>query len=514
MNKNEAKLFKFLWSPEIKNFPSRFVQVAFPWGKENTPLHRYKGPRTWQLDVFYELDEFLAKNIALPPDKRQPFKRALKSGRGIGKSSFVGMLSVWFMSCVAGSTNTVSANTEVQLQTKTLPEISKWFTLSRNSHWWDMRTLTVKPKTWYANALKQQLKIDTAYYYTKGVAWSKDSPMSFAGTHNDIGQGLIFDEASGISQEIYSVSNGFFTEKTPYRFWIAFSNPRKKSGAFYNSFQNPSWVGTRINGRDVPEVDQGIYDDILAANNGDEDSYDYRVEVLGKWPLQEGSTLIAEDLVSAAMDRMPKAPTAFHFNQYPLLLGVDPARFGDDKTTLVFRRGDDASTIPPQIYSNTDLMELADIILYQVQKYNPQSVVIDAGGGGIGVIDRLRQIKCPAEIVEVHGSQTAANIKYFNKRSELYGLIGDWLKRPEVCLPNHHLLREDLMQVHYTLKPLRGREAIALLPKTELKRMEFLGRSPDMGDALALTFAVADGSGTTTTRLVATHNSIDYDDHI
>jgi len=43
---------------------------------------------------------------------------------------------------------------------------------------------------------------------------------------------LVFDESSGIPDSIWSVAAGFFTEDTPNRFWLAFSNPRRTAGIF------------------------------------------------------------------------------------------------------------------------------------------------------------------------------------------------------------------------------------------------------------------------------------------
>jgi hypothetical protein len=57
--------------------------------------------------------------------------------------------------------------------------------------------------------------------------WSAENPDAYAGVHNFDGVMVIFDEASGIDDSIWAVTAGFFTENTPNRLWLAFSNPRR-----------------------------------------------------------------------------------------------------------------------------------------------------------------------------------------------------------------------------------------------------------------------------------------------
>ncbi|VVM20478.1 hypothetical protein BSPWISOXPB_4339 [uncultured Gammaproteobacteria bacterium] len=56
------------------------------------------------------------------------------------------------------------------------------------------------------------MKIDSGYYYCEAQNWSKDKPDAFAGVHSQVGLIVSFDEASGIDDSIYSVTEGFFTD--------------------------------------------------------------------------------------------------------------------------------------------------------------------------------------------------------------------------------------------------------------------------------------------------------------
>jgi hypothetical protein len=54
---------------------------------------------------------------------------AVASGHGIGKSALVSWLLLWSMTTFEDTKGVVTANTEVQLRTKTWAELSKWYRL-------------------------------------------------------------------------------------------------------------------------------------------------------------------------------------------------------------------------------------------------------------------------------------------------------------------------------------------------------------------------------------------------
>ncbi|MFK5283926.1 hypothetical protein ACI3PL_30545, partial [Lacticaseibacillus paracasei] len=71
------------------------------------------------------------------------------------------------------------------------------------------------------------MKMDTQYYYVDAQSWSAENPDAFAGAHSQIGMMVQFDEASGIPDPIWQVTEGFFTDMAPLRLWLAISNPRR-----------------------------------------------------------------------------------------------------------------------------------------------------------------------------------------------------------------------------------------------------------------------------------------------
>lgn len=478
----EKALMSELWDPQIADDLERFVLFAYPWGKPNTPLHDQPGPRTWQRDKLQALTEHvklqkLNKQIGLDLEM---FRDATVSGRGPGKSALVSWLKDWMLSTRVGSTTILTANTEPQLKTRTFAEGNKWNTMLINQHWFKRSVLSIEPDEWFRQALMEQLQIDSTYYYCKGQLWSEENPDAFAGAHNMYGMLLIFDEASGIPNKIYDVSEGFFTDLTLDRYWFQFSNGRRNVGGFYDSFhQNKKfWRTMHLDSRTVEGIDQKRFHAIIEQYGIDSDTA--RIEVLGQFPKQGAKQFIANDTVHKAQARPLPDPQDIHA---PLIMGVDIARFGDDHSVARFRQGRDARSIPPVRWKGMDNMESANHCAHLIDTYKPDAVCIDAGQG-TGVIDRLKEMKYQ-NIHEVWFGSAADEKEWANKRTELYARLRAWL--PGGCLDSDNLLFTDLTAHEYDYFG-KAKDSQALMPKDVLK--ELIGRSPDDGDALALTFAV------------------------
>jgi hypothetical protein len=161
------------------------------------------------------------------------------------------------------------------------------------------------------------------------------------------------------------------------------------------------------------------------------------------------------------------------------VMGVDPARFGDDKSVIVKRQG--RYCHPPVEYHKLDNMSLAAHIADEIRTWQPDAVFIDEGNGG-GVIDRLRQLQF--DVIGVHFGGKAGRARYVNKRTEMWFEMRDWLTSGGV-IPNHMQLKQDMATPTYRFTA--GQDVYALESKDDIKKR--IGRSPDLGDALALTFA-------------------------
>ena len=461
-----------LWSPSLKDDPLAFVLYTFPWGQQGTPLEHFPGPRKWQRQVLADLrDHIKANNGKVDFDTA---RLAIASGRGIGKSALVSWLVIWMLSSRIGSTTIVSANSEAQLRSVTWAEITKWLAMSLNSHWFEIAATRIMPAKWLTELVERDLKKGTRYWSVEGRLWSEENPDAYAGVHNFDGVMLIFDEASGIPDSIWSVSDGFFTENTPHRFHLAFSNPRRNTGYFYETFHSKRafWQTRVIDARDVEGTDKNLYQRII--DEYGPDSYQASVEVYGNFPSEGDDQFIGSNLVDDAMKRTPARDATA-----PIVIGVDPARFGADATVIAVRQGRDILEL--RRHRGADTMEVAGHVIDAIEEFKPALVCIDEGGLGAGVVDRLKEQRYKIRGVNF-GNKAKNQTMWGNKRAEMWGAMRDWLKTGHI--PTDRFLKTDMISPR--TKP-DSKGTLFLESKKDMKARGLA--SPDAADAIAVTFA-------------------------
>jgi len=468
----EMALMSRLWAKDIANNPEAFVRFVFPWGKKGTPLEHHAGPRRWQRDVLRQIKEHIDANNG-QVDFRV-MRMAVASGRGIGKSALVSWLVIWMLSTRIGGSVIVSANSEAQLRSITWSEITKWLAMSMNSHWFEISATRVTPAKWMSELVERDLRKGTRYWSIEGRLWSEENPDAYAGLHNSDGVMLIFDESSGIPDKIWDVAQGFFTENTPNRFWFAFSNPRRNEGYFYECFnaKRNFWTTQSIDARQVEDTDKAVYEQIIEEYGAD--SPQARIEVYGQFPADGDDQFIPPSLVDEAASR-PK----YQDETAPIVLGVDPARSGNDSTVIVARQGRDIVAI--KRYKGEDTMEIVGRVIDAIEEFRPALVVLDEGGLGYGILDRLKEQRYKVRGVNF-GWKSSKPAMWQNKRAEMWGDMRQWLRTASI--PNERLLKSDLCSPQYKTN---SSGAIALEAKKDMKARGLA--SPDAADALAVTFA-------------------------
>jgi len=469
---DEQELMARLWAPAIKDNPLAFVMYAFPWGQAGTPLEHFKGPRKWQREVLTDIAEHIKQNKGKVDF--DTLREAISSGRGIGKSALVSWLTIWMLSTRIGSTTIISANSEAQLRSVTWAEITKWLAMSLNSHWFEVSATRLMPAKWITELVERDLKKGTRYWGVEGRLWSAENPDAYAGVHNFDGVMVIFDEASGIDDGIWSVTSGFFTENTPNRFWLAFSNPRRNTGYFYETFHSKRefWVTKVVDARTVEGTDKAVYQQIIDEYGAD--SSQAHGEVYGEFPNAADDQFISSGVVDEAMNREKyKDMTA------PIIIGVDPARFGADATVIAIRQGRDIVRIDR--HRGDDTMTVVGHIIEAIEEFKPAMVVIDEGGLGAGIVDRLKEQRYKIKGVNF-GNKSAQPIMYGNKRAEMWGKMKEWLK--SASIPKDRFLKTDLISP--MMKP-DSKGTIFLESKKDMKARGLA--SPDAADAICVTFA-------------------------
>jgi len=167
----------------------------------------------------------------------------------------------------------------------------------------------------------------------------------------------------------------------------------------------------------------------------------------------------------------------------PLVMGVDPAELGADQTAIAFRRGRRCE--PVQTWGKRNTMEVAGIAAHLIEQREPDAVFVDAVGIGSGVYARLVELLPRVMIHRVMSGESATeDDRYANKRAELWGRLRDWLE-DGAALPDEDALHSQLTAVQWGFDS-SGR--IRLEKKEQMKKRGV--KSPDLADALALTFAL------------------------
>lgn len=254
---------------------------------------------------------------------------------------------------------------------------------------------------------------------------------------------------------------------------IDVSTPNGTGNPFYRKRMSGKVPVFTFYWKDDPRKDQAWYekqcaklDPVIVAQEID---IDYNASV--------SNSLIDGEFVKRAMlQRATFAPIG------PKVLGVDPARFGSDRTAYVMRQGRVVHWIDTDKKKSTT--EIVGRINHWMRHYWFDMVFVDVIGLGAGIFDQLQE-QWGERIISVQSSESARDVVQFkNKRIEMWCDMRDWFKDPNVCVPFHDDLMVDLTAPQYFFS---SSGQMQLEKKEDMRKRGV--KSPDIGDALALTFA-------------------------
>jgi hypothetical protein len=173
------------------------------------------------------------------------------------------------------------------------------------------------------------------------------------------------------------------------------------------------------------------------------------------------------------------------------VIGVDVARFGDDRSVIARRQGLVAYSMREDpanghVFRGLDTMELAAQVCRVCDDWkrddgrSVDAIFVDETGVGAGVVDRLKQLGYRPIGVQFGGKPTKP--RFQNKRTEMWWDMAEWMK--VASIPNDQSLLTDLTAPTYTYRNAAGR--LELESKDDMRERGL--KSPDKGDALACTF--------------------------
>jgi len=353
------------------------------------------------------------------------------------------------------------------------------------------------------SVLETKINISNRWF---ALGLSTDQPDQFQGFHSPYLL-VIVDEASGVEDLIFEAIDGLKPNKI-----LLIGNALRNTGRFANVFKEQGIAKIVISAFDTPNLIASEFDNfekfkevwlkegikffenknkivipglitlndvIKFAQRYGIDSDVFRVRVLGEFPRAEAESFISIDEVNRAMSR--EVQIMPHWEKK---MGVDVARYGDDRTVFIIRQME--KVLRKEIFIHQDLMVITGYILKIAEEENirPENILIDVIGIGAGVVDRLKE-----QGWNVNGINIALPAKdkehYANLRAELGGKIKDWLKTGQL------LKDDDFFEATNIKYKFTSKGQLQLESKEDMKKRGL--PSSDVFDALGLTFAFPAG---------------------
>ena len=313
---------------------------------------------------------------------------------------------------------------------------------------------------------------------------------------------VIMDEATGLPRLVWDAVMGLATSDENRV--LAIANPIEQAGPFWEACNSPNWHCITISAFEHPNITTGenIIPGAATRNWITQCAEEWASEApestpgaiqipwTGKWylpqaifyakvmgiaPEQAEDQLIKLSWVVDAQNRILEQ------KHVETIAGLDPARMGGDTSVLLIRYGNQVVHI--RRYNGIDLTRLADQVAIELHEYGVSKCYVDSIGLGAGLYDYGRRIGLP--MIEVNVSRAALQRRRFaNLRAECWWRLRELLREGKIQIPDDSLLAGDLTAPKYFPDMY---QRIQIESKDEIRAR--IKRSPDTGDALALSYA-------------------------
>ncbi len=425
-------------------------------------------PDRWQVEAM----------SALGGDFNPARRLAMKACTGPGKSATLAWMGWHRLACFAspgehpkGAALSITAD---NLKDNLWSELAKWQNRSpflTEAFQWTKERIYARdhPETWFLSARSYAKDAD-----------AEAIGRALSGLHSQF-PFVLLDETGEMPASVGRAAAQIFTGAPRDAAIIQAGNPTSKSGLLYQacSAEAAQWTTITITAdpddpKRTPRVSKEHAQEMIDTYGRDNPWV--MATILGLFPPSGFNSLLGSDDVDAAVRRSYKPD---QMGDAPIILGGDVARQGDDSSCIARRYGRIA--YPLRTLRIPDTQQVAHQFILEKQAHDPDAFFIDGTGGyGAGVIDRMRVLG--HDVVEVQFAGSSSSPQFFNKRSEMYWLLAEWVKAGGQ-LPDDKELKEELCATTYVYQGDKFR----IVEKAIIKAA--IGRSPDKSDALALTFA-------------------------
>lgn len=402
----------------------------------------------------------------------------MKACTGPGKTAVLAWIGWYRLACFCGKgehpKGAALSVTRDNLADNLWPELAKWQGRSEfltHAFTWTKEKVYANdhPETWFLSARSFAKDAD-----------AESIGRALSGLHSAF-PFVLLDETGDMPVAVGRAADQIFTGSPVNALIAQAGNPTSTNGLLYqccNSLREQWAVITITADPDDPKRTPRV--DIEHAReqirvHGRENPW-VMATILGLFPPQGFNSILGIEEVESAMKRHLQSDA---YEWAGKVLGIDVARFGDDRSVIFPRQGLVASK--PITMRGQRTTEIAAQVAVKHREWGGDTMFIDdTGHWGHGVIDNLHTAGYNPVGIQFHGPPL--DPRYRNKRAEMWFAVADWVKGGG-CLPPIPELVGELTTPTYTFS--NGK--ILLEDKDQVKKR--LGRSPDLADALALTFA-------------------------
>ena len=398
---------------------------------------------------------------------------AVRSGHGTGKDACASWLILWFLVTRPHAVGVATAPTFRQLVDVLWGEVARWLRKSPLAADIEIERDIIYMKghkrTWFVRAASVGVN-----------STPEEQAETLAGYH---GEHLlvVVDEASGVPDPVFRPLEGMLTR--PDNKVLLIGNPTRDSGYFFDAFHSTAtkWRCLHWNSAESELVSNDFVQ--FYADKYGVDSDQYRIRVAGEFPRASSEALIPRGKIEECQ-RYWEEVDAAECEKLPLVVGLDVARTGPDRSVLTLRHG---FWVAAQHYTyESDTMRMCEWVLEKLVGKDPVVIYVDAVGMGGPVADRLRALGLPVVDVNV-GWKSSDPTQWYRLKDELWWSLRQRICQRQLALPPGSELVDELAAI----KGVWVQNQLKVADKAQMRKV--LGFSPDLADSLVLTEYDAEG---------------------